>query len=82
MSYKISIEPHYDSESENQYEDVVFEFERIGAGFGETISQLTIRVSQNGYRAYSRDIALRGDGLRALYYGLKRMFDPSMDEID
>lgn len=83
MSYRIGIAPHHDSEMEYSSEDLIFDFERIGTGYGDTEAQVTLRVPQpSSFRAYPRDITLRGDGLRALYDGLKRMFDPSLDEID
>ena len=81
-SYRIGIEPHHDSEMEYSSEDLVFEFERVG-GYGDTTPQVTLRVPQpSSFRAYPRDITLRGDGLRALYHGLKYLFDPSSEEID
>lgn len=78
--YRIGIEPEHDSENEFSSEDIVFEFDRTTYGIPE--AQMTITIPQPGYRAYARVITLRGEGLRALYYGLKRMFDPSADEID
>jgi hypothetical protein len=83
MSYRIGIEPYHDSEMEYSSEDVVFEFERVGAGFGDTTLQVKLQIPQRAdYRMYPREITLRGDGLRALYDGLKHLFDPSFDEID
>ena len=76
-SYRIGIEPHHDSELEYSSEDLVFEFERVG-GYHDTSPQVTLRIAQpSTFRAYPREIVLRGDGLKALYDGLKRLIDPT-----
>jgi hypothetical protein len=75
MSYRIGIEPHNDNEMEYSSEDLVFEFDRVG-GYGDTTAQVTMRVPQlSSFRAYPREITLRGDGL-------KRLFDPTLNDID
>jgi hypothetical protein len=54
--------------------EIIFEFDRINIGFGDTEAQTILCIPQSD-RDYPREIILRGDGLKALYNGLKLLFN-------